>query len=73
MSELWDLASNHALIGDVRGRGLFIGVDFVSDRDQRTAATTQASLICSRLKVYLKSYVYLLLVSLLRHARARTC
>ena len=38
------LADKHALIGDVRGAGLFIGVEIVSDRQHRTAdpqATTR--------------------------------
>lgn len=38
------------LIGDVRGAGLFIGVDFVRDRTSREPATAETSVICSRLK-----------------------
>jgi acetylornithine/succinyldiaminopimelate/putrescine aminotransferase len=52
-SGLRELAERHLLIGDVRGCGLFIGVDLVSDRETRQAATKQASLVCSRLKVRL--------------------
>lgn len=36
-----ELAARHALIGDVRGDGLFIGVEFVTDRDARTPAKSQ--------------------------------
>lgn len=39
-----------ALIGRVSGSGLFVGVEFVSDRERRTPATQQTSLLCSRLK-----------------------
>lgn len=38
------------LIGDVRGEGLFLGVDFVRDRESREPATAETSVICSRLK-----------------------
>jgi len=34
-SGLGDLASRHMAVGDVRGRGLFIGVEIVSDPDSR--------------------------------------
>jgi len=33
------LADRHACIGDVRGSGLFLALEFVTDRDKRTPAT----------------------------------
>ena len=50
MAELRRLAEHHGIIGDVRGRGMFIGVDFVRDRTSREPATAEVSVICSRLK-----------------------
>jgi 4-aminobutyrate aminotransferase-like enzyme/Ser/Thr protein kinase RdoA (MazF antagonist) len=44
------LQQRHALIGDVRGSGLFLGVDLVLDRDTREAAPLQASYIVNRLR-----------------------
>jgi 4-aminobutyrate aminotransferase-like enzyme len=40
---LWKLANKHECVGDVRGTGLFLAVELVSDRAERTpdAATTK--------------------------------
>jgi len=47
---LRELQSTHALIGDVRGSGLFLGIDLVNDRSTRAPATDQASYIVNRLR-----------------------
>ena len=39
-----------ALVGDVRGCGLFIGIEFVRDRSSLEPATAETSYLCSRLK-----------------------
>ena len=44
------LQSKYALIGDVRGLGLFIGVELVTDLTQKTPAAGQASYITERMK-----------------------
>jgi len=44
------LQQRHALIGDVRGSGLFLGVDLVLDRTTREPAPLQASYIVNRLR-----------------------
>ncbi|XP_053559509.1 ethanolamine-phosphate phospho-lyase isoform X1 [Bombina bombina] len=40
----------HPMIGDIRGVGLFVGVDLVKDRKLRTPATAEAQHIIYRLK-----------------------
>ncbi|XP_032996071.1 5-phosphohydroxy-L-lysine phospho-lyase isoform X1 [Lacerta agilis] len=42
--------AKHPLIGDVRGVGLFIGVDLVQDQEKRSPATEEAAIIVTRLK-----------------------
>ncbi|XP_040829381.1 5-phosphohydroxy-L-lysine phospho-lyase [Ochotona curzoniae] len=42
--------AKHAIIGDVRGAGLFIGVDLIKDKATRTPATEEADYLVSRLK-----------------------
>jgi 4-aminobutyrate aminotransferase-like enzyme/Ser/Thr protein kinase RdoA (MazF antagonist) len=44
------LQQRHALIGDVRGSGLFLGVDLVLDRTTREPAPLQASYVVNRLR-----------------------
>jgi len=44
------LQQRHALIGDVRGSGLFQGVDLVLDRNTREPAPLQASYVVNRLR-----------------------
>ena len=46
------LQVKHAVIGDVRGYGLFIGVDLVSDRDLRTPATEVAEYVKNRMRAH---------------------
>jgi 4-aminobutyrate aminotransferase-like enzyme/Ser/Thr protein kinase RdoA (MazF antagonist) len=48
--DLRGLQANHQLIGDVRGSGLFLGIDLVVDRDSRAPATRQASYVVNRLR-----------------------
>src|SRR5216684_772048 len=44
------LQTRHALIGDVRGAGLFLGIDLVLDRETREPAPLQASYVVNRLR-----------------------
>lgn len=50
LAGLRELAQRHPLIGDVRGAGLFIGLDLVNDRAARAPATRQASYVKDRLR-----------------------
>ena len=50
LKDLRSLQSDHPLIGDVRGFGLFLGVDLVTDRQTRAPATRQASYVVNRLR-----------------------
>jgi len=43
-----ELKKEHELIGDVRGKGLLIGVDLVSDRETKQRAEKEAAKICWR-------------------------
>ncbi|CAH2300790.1 ethanolamine-phosphate phospho-lyase [Pelobates cultripes] len=45
-----ELKEKHELIGDIRGAGLFVGVDLVKDRQLRTPATAEAQHIIYKLK-----------------------
>jgi 4-aminobutyrate aminotransferase-like enzyme/Ser/Thr protein kinase RdoA (MazF antagonist) len=50
MEDLRSLQRQFELIGDVRGSGLFVGVDLVNDRASRAPATAQASYVVNRLR-----------------------
>jgi len=45
-----DLATRHDRIGDIRGTGLFLAVDLVSDRETREPATELASTVVNGLR-----------------------
>ena len=49
-ARLRDLSERHALIGDVRGDGLFIGIELVADPEQRTPAGPAASYVANRMR-----------------------
>lgn len=44
------LAERHALIGDIRGAGLFVGMELVTDRRARTPATAETARIVNGLR-----------------------
>jgi 4-aminobutyrate aminotransferase-like enzyme len=50
MTGLRRLQEKHALIGDVRGSGLFLGVELVRDRTTLEPATEEASYVVNRLR-----------------------
>lgn len=50
IGKLRDLQNKHPLIGDVRGMGLFLGIDLVTDRDTRAPATVAANHVVNRLR-----------------------
>jgi 4-aminobutyrate aminotransferase-like enzyme/Ser/Thr protein kinase RdoA (MazF antagonist) len=50
IEKLKSLQEYHALIGDVRGLGLFLGIDLVLDRETREPAPLQASYVVNRLR-----------------------
>jgi len=49
-SRLQELAQKHSLIGEVRGLGLFLGIEMVKDRETREPATIEALTIAERMR-----------------------
>lgn len=49
---LKDLASDHQCFGDVRGAGLFTGLEIVKDRSTKEVDSVGATLLINRLKVH---------------------
>jgi 4-aminobutyrate aminotransferase-like enzyme/Ser/Thr protein kinase RdoA (MazF antagonist) len=50
LAQMKALQGRHALIGDVRGSGLFLGLDLVRNRETRDPATAEASYVINRLR-----------------------
>ena len=50
LKELRKLMQKHPIIGDVRGLGLFIGVELVKDRKTKVPATDEANRIINQMK-----------------------
>lgn len=48
VDRLTDLQRKHKLIGDIRGRGLFVGVELVKDLKTRIPATAEAEHVLYR-------------------------
>jgi 4-aminobutyrate aminotransferase-like enzyme len=50
LDRLRPLADRYEIIGDVRGSGLFLGVELVKDRHTREPAGEEASFVANRMK-----------------------
>ncbi|MEM7231925.1 MAG: aminotransferase class III-fold pyridoxal phosphate-dependent enzyme [Planctomycetota bacterium] len=50
LNSLRELESKHALIGEVRGRGLFIGIELVRDRESLEPADRECSEVVERMR-----------------------
>ena len=50
LAALHAIAGRHPLVGDVRGSGLFLGVELVTDRATREPATAEAAAVVDRMR-----------------------
>lgn len=50
LAALTGLMDRHSIIGDVRGEGLYLGVEFVHDRDTLEPAATFTMEVCERMR-----------------------
>ena len=50
LSQFADLAKRHSLIGDIRGAGMFSGIELVTDRTTREPATEAAGLVINHMR-----------------------
>src|ERR1019366_960960 len=50
LAALRPLAQRHAIVGDVRGSGLFLGVELVRDRSTLEPAPEEASFVANRMR-----------------------
>jgi 4-aminobutyrate aminotransferase-like enzyme/Ser/Thr protein kinase RdoA (MazF antagonist) len=50
LAQLRPLVEQHPIVGDVRGSGLFIGIELVRDRESLEPATQEASMVVNRLR-----------------------
>jgi alanine-glyoxylate transaminase/(R)-3-amino-2-methylpropionate-pyruvate transaminase len=50
INRLKELQDKYEIIGDVRGRGLMVGVELVTDRTSKTPARGETSLAFERMK-----------------------
>ncbi|KAK4417254.1 Alanine--glyoxylate aminotransferase 21, mitochondrial [Sesamum alatum] len=50
IERLRDLQQKHDIIGDVRGRGLMVGIELVTDREQKTPAKAETAVLFESLR-----------------------